>query len=183
MEEIWKDIPEYEWLYQASNLGRIKSLPKYKSKTERIMKQWSSAGYLNISFCRPWDMKTKLVHRLIAETFIQNTENKPCVNHKNWIKTDNNIINLERCTYAENEQHSYNALNKKPSMWMLWKQWYLCKNSKIIWQYTKDRYLIKIWPSAMFVERELGICHGNISACCLWKPKHATAGWYRRKYI
>ena len=108
--EIWKDIKGYEGMYQASNLGQIKSL---KLKKEKILKQCKNEhGYLVVNLCKNGKWKTCRVHRLIADTFIPNPENKPCVNHINGQKDDNNIKNLEFCTYSENMFHAYkNNLN------------------------------------------------------------------------
>ena len=121
MNEIWKDIPEYEGQYQASNLGRIKSLSRLinggtgkRLIPERFIKFAFDKGYYRASlFDNGKRNNLKAVHRVIAQTFIPNPENKKCVNHINGIKTDNRIQNLEWATYSENELHSYRVLGKK----------------------------------------------------------------------
>ena len=125
MLEVWKDIAGYEGLYQISNLGRVKSLPKkvggsiYKKtngmvKTkQRIMspsfvgRNWrNKKGYLSVSLCDGnGGCKRYNVHRLVAETFIPNPNNKPQVNHKDGDKTNNSVDNLEWATREENMQH------------------------------------------------------------------------------
>ena len=110
--EIFKDIIGYEGLYQISNLGNVKSL---KFKKHIILKGGIDLSGYKIVSLRDSNKKqsTKTVHRLVAIAFITNTQNKKCVNHINGIKTDNNLINLEWNTYAENMNHSFkNGLRK-----------------------------------------------------------------------
>lgn len=98
--EIWKDIEGYEGLYQVSNLGRVKSL---KYDKEKIMKLWTNPrGYLNVYLCKNNKKKCGRIHRLVAEAFIPNPDNLPCVDHINCIITDNRVENLRWCTQWSN---------------------------------------------------------------------------------
>lgn len=108
MEEIWKDIENYEGLYQVSNLGRVKSLPNVNHKNEIILKPSISNGYYSVALNKSGKQKRIYIHRLVAEAFIPNPHNLPQVGHKdeNNFKTgdgcNNCVDNLEWCTHKEN---------------------------------------------------------------------------------
>lgn len=118
---IWKDIPEYEGLYQVSNLGEVKSLSKnrnafnsYYVSKERILKPaLNDSGYKIVVLTKNKKPKSLRIHRLVALAFIDNLENKPQVNHKDGNKTNNNVENLEWCTNGENGKHAYKLGLKK----------------------------------------------------------------------
>lgn len=108
MEE-WKDIEGYEGLYQVSNLGRVKSLWFDK---EKILKAYKNRyGYLCIGLCKYGKKKTYKIHRLVASAFIENSNNYPEVNHKDEVKTNNNVNNLEWCTREYN--HNFGTRNQR----------------------------------------------------------------------
>lgn len=108
--EIWKKVESCTWHYEVSNLGRVKSFYKY----EKFLKpRLSSTGYLAVTITRNKKAETTNVHRLVAEAFIPNSENKSQVNHKNGIKTDNNLANLEWVTRSQNGLHSFDIGTNK----------------------------------------------------------------------
>jgi hypothetical protein len=106
MNEIWKDIPNYEGLYQVSNLGRIKSLKKKERSREKILKNSIDfAGYKLAHLYKFNKLKTIRVHRLVLLAFKGNS-NLQC-NHINGVKSDNRLENLEYCTQSENTKHAF----------------------------------------------------------------------------
>lgn len=124
MEEIWKDIKEYEGLYQCSNYGNIRSLDRYIyersgkkqfRKGQIIIPRINKNGYLQFALNKESKRKMVYVHVIVATTFIENPNKFKTVNHKDGNKLNNNIENLEWCSYSENNLHAYKSLNKKPA--------------------------------------------------------------------
>lgn len=107
MIEVWKDITGYEGYYQVSDAGNVKRVQK-----TGVMKI-TFTPYGTVTLCKNHKKKLALVHRLVAEAFIPNPENKKAVNHIDGDKTNNHVDNLEWNTYQENCQHAYdNGLSK-----------------------------------------------------------------------
>jgi len=109
MSEIWKDIAGYEGYYQVSSFGRVKSLKRAKRRAkDKVLVQWDNKkGYLICNLHTPHTKKiTPKVHRLVAQAFIQNPENKPEVNHIDCNTKNNRVSNLEWVTSSENQKHA-----------------------------------------------------------------------------
>ena len=109
--EAWKEIESYESKYEVSNIGRVRSMPRNKSGLGRsyplIMKQSSDKdGYMIVSLRTDGKSYRHRVHRLVAGAFINNEDKKPFVNHKNGVKDDNRVENLEWVTASENAFHA-----------------------------------------------------------------------------
>ena len=115
--EILKWIKNYEGIYQISNYGRVKSFPRNGAgkKIKILVPVISMDGYLRVLLSKNNKRKNCFIHRLVAEAFISNFENKPHVNHKFGNKLDNYFENLEWTTVAENNQHAYNLGLKNPT--------------------------------------------------------------------
>ena len=160
--EVWKDIPGYEGLYQASTLGRIRSLPRSTTGGRVLTQVKGIRGYLQVSLCKDGIWVSKPVHRLIAITFIANPYNLPQVNHKDEDKHNNNLFNLEWCTGDYN--HSYGTINER-----IKENNVNGKCSKQVLQFSIDGMLIKEWSSQHEIERTLGYSHSHISKCCYGK--------------
>lgn len=178
MSEKWKDIKGYETLYQISDRGNVRSLDrkvkcrdnKLKQLKGRIIKQQRySNGYMFVSLSKNGVVKQLLVHRLVGNAFIPNPENKPEINHKNEIKEDNTVGNLEWATRYENVVYGTqlkrgvshrNQFGKNNPMFG--KTGSLNPQSKRIYQFDKEGNLIKEWGSMKLVRKTLGFNESGI---------------------
>lgn len=112
MEEIWKDIKGYEGLYQISNYGRVMSFYKSSKTGGGILQKQIYKGYEFVNLYKNGARKTPKIHRLVAEAFIPNPDGHPFVNHKNEIKNDNIVTNLEWCTPKYNSNYG-DSINRR----------------------------------------------------------------------
>lgn len=185
-QELWKSIIGYENFYEVSNLGRVKSLDRItlpdkihplgqhicgKIKEATINKK---SGYKSVILYKT-KAKRICVHRLVAEAFIPNPDNKPEINHKNGIKTDNRVKNLEWVTKSENQIHRYNVLKQRMPCGKE------CKKSRIILQ-IKNNKIINYFYGSREAEKETGINHSAIIGCCINRKNFKTAGGFEWKY-
>lgn len=178
MKENWKDIPGYEGFYQASDQGRIKSYDKvvatgkchtriYKGRI-KAQRLDSQKHYLITELSKDRKSKTILVHRIIASTFLGDCSGLD-INHKDGVKTNNAITNLEVVTKSENEIHKYRVLKVKHP--------YVGRNGSMhaksvpVLQINKNtNEVVKVYESARLAELD-GYQSSNISLCCNGKQK------------
>lgn len=116
MKEVWKDIEGYKGKYKISNFGHILMLGaysdgrKYKEGLKKTSVDKGGYEYVNLT---NWEgkLKTFKIHRLVAETFIPNPENKPCIDHVDCNRTNNKVDNLRWVTYKENANNPITRIN------------------------------------------------------------------------
>jgi hypothetical protein len=193
MKEIWKDIAGYEKMYQVSNLGRVRSLDRYSwngykywLQRGKILKPCQQkSGYLNVDLSDGHSKSHKYrVHRLVAQAFIPNPNNLPCVNHKDENPQNNKALNLEWCDYRYN--NNYGNHNLKMSLTRQKKKYKSIairngrKASKKVKQLDLNGKLLHIYPSQTEAARKTGSKRNGISDCC--RGKHKSHNGYLWEY-
>lgn len=187
--EIWKDIPKYENLYQVSNFGRVKSLPRYihwthknysiiqtnsKYIPEKILCQNKKrSGYYEVKLYNGKTANYFLVHRLVAKLFIPNINNFSQVNHKDENKLNNSVENLEWCDSKYNA--NYGSRNRKISLYRKESQSgkYNPYHKPVLCIETGIKY-----DSCIAAEKKLGLRKGAIASASNPNEKRKTAGGY-----
>ena len=168
MEELWRDVKDYEGLYMVSNTGRIKSLNYRKTEKSGILKpRKDEAGYLTISLYKDGEQKTYRIHRLVAQAFIPNPEGLPEINHIDEIKANNCVTNLEWCSHQYNINYRHRTEKAKKSM---------VKPVRCVETNT-------IYFSIYEAQRKTGIDANNIGRCANHEKHFRTVGGCHWEYL
>lgn len=166
--EIWKRTDLFGRIIEFSNYGNYRFVDGKRHKEKRL----NAYGYYIIPIYQHDKLHNVLIHREVAKLFINNPNPQrfDCINHKDEIKTNNNVDNLEWCDRAYNNNYgTHNAKNAK-------------SHSKPIVQYTLDGKFLREWQSATIAARELRCAQSAINLCCLRKPKHNSYHGYLWRY-
>ena len=194
--EIWEPIKGYEGFYMVSNLGRIYTLGSSfrfpngglcirGGKIKKL--HMDKDGYLRVSLTKNHKQHTFAVHRLVAENFIPNTNNYPCIDHINGNRSDNSVTNLRWCTWKQNANFELAIKNRSKSS-----KFCYAKNPKIskafekyreskkikIWQYDLNGNLLNVFPSLLDAEKY----SKNVETSCRKKDFFYHDGYIWSKY-
>lgn len=180
MEELWKDIIGFEGSYMISNEGRVKSLPRFVERIafgkitktpvkERMLKLgYDKDGYLSVGLYKNKKCHKAKVHRLVALHFIEHATDGLQVNHKDGVKDNNNVNNLEWMTAQENIQHAFDTdINKL----------------KRVVIHSPEKGSLGIFKSANHVTAISGVNVSHIREICRYTPKRKNAGGYTWRYF
>lgn len=171
MEELWKDIPGFKGYYQASNLGRVRSLDRYvrgKHPDSQVLRKGrilspkvTNKGYLETTLMVEGKCYYKRIHQLIALAFLPNPNDYPHINHINENKQDNRVENLEWCTPKQNTEAYH-------------------ESRVTLYQYSLDGKLIKVWNSITKAAESINGDKGGIHHCCVG---HLSNGNSKKTYL
>lgn len=174
MKEIWKPIKGFESKYEISNLGRLKNI-----KTNHILKMTNQYGdYFSVILYDETHKKSTRIHRLVAEHFIDNPNNYPCVNHKDMNKQNNCTDNLEWCTYSYNTKDAINkGANVLGGVMKHNKNKFYKKYGKL-YQYDKNNNLLNTFYDTNEAHKKTGVCIRNILQVINHQQGRKQAGGY-----
>lgn len=209
--EEWRAVKGYEGLYEVSSFGRVRSLDRWvnHSRGEKALRkgqilklQPNKDGYPMAALCHKQKIKLAQVHRLVADAFVPNPDNLPCVNHRNEIKDCNIPDNLEHCTVAYNNSYG-TKLKKQAEKQRGQKRPQVAEKlrgitrseetkqrcteakrlkMKPVLQYALGGELIGEYESIKEAYRQTGVHYGNICSCCVGRC-HTAGGfvWHYKK--
>lgn len=191
MKEEWKPVVGWESTHKVSNLGRVKSIhrtiicsdgrkieyPEYE------LKQHEWCGYMKVHLNCGKKRKWEYVHRIVGQAFLDNPDNLPCINHKDYNRSNNIADNLEFCTYKYNNDYS-NSTQKMLEASRKVKSWEKAVpksveiTSKPVLQFTLDGRFVAEYPSTQEAARQTGAKH----ICCVCNGKRKSAAGYIWRY-
>ena len=161
MNEVWMPVIGFESLYEVSNEGRVRSLPRKTTRGKILKPSIDKDGYHRVNLVDGKISKFFRVHRIVAQAFIDNPLNLPVVNHKDENKQNNRVDNLEYCTVEYNTNHNGATIRRGLSQ------------RRAINQFDLDGNFIARWSGAVEVAQSLGYKSGNISSVCQGSRKSA----------
>lgn len=167
--EVWKPVVGYEGLYEVSNIGRVRSINFHKSGKAKVMRpSFNTWGYLIVDLRKNNKRHSYTVHRLVALAFIPNPDNLPEINHKNEIKYDNTVENLEWCTRKYNI--NYGTGNERRG------------RRKSIVQFDNNGNVVRKWESGFAASRYYQIDRHGIYNCLHGKQKTCKGFVWKYEY-
>ena len=195
--EIWKPVVGYEGWYEVSSFGNLRSVDRTgvdvfgvarRYKGRMISSDSLSYGYPVAILMKNGKRKTVRIHRIVAEAFIPNPDNKPFIDHIDTNKLNNSLSNLRWCTDKENSNNEITKEKNRANGLRMWEEGCFDNRNNThyrkVAQYTRDGEYIKTWDSIVEVEAALGIDASSISSLCLGtNPKRHTAGGYKWKHV
>ena len=196
--EIWRPVKGFEGLYEVSSLARVRSLDRavlgINGSTRiikgKILNQTVNAyGYYSVGLYRDGKGLNRRVHRIFAEAFIPNPENKPCIDHINRDTKDNRIENLRWCTQKENMNNPHTRKYARVAIYNentyrkaldTKAKFKVGKYERPVFMYDANGMFLREFKSASEASRETGIDAGTIMAVCLHRGERGkqTAGGY-----
>lgn len=159
----WFDIPGYEGLYQIRRDGTVRNAKSLKVLTGNV----NSHGYIVMSLSRGGKKKDCKLHRLLALTFMPNTSDFDCINHKDENKLNNSLENLEWCTKGQNNRHAREILG-------------VDMTAKPVCQSTMAGDFVALWANITVAAKNVGITGPCITSCC--EGRSETAGGFVWNY-
>lgn len=172
MNEVWRDIPGYEGLYQVSDCGNVRSL-NYRNK--RMVRQLCfkphRQGYLQVELHNRGERKTFTVHRLVGVAFVDGYADGLIINHKDENKKNNHYSNLEWCTVSDNVKHSLHHRISPPRR--NYPKYKPRKDKQKVCQLNNEGEILRVWDSTIAVKAALGYSDSSIKQCCRGNRKTA----------
>ena len=170
--EVWRDVVGYEGLYEVSNRGNVRSLNwRGTGITKTIQQKKHNRGYWQVILSVDGVQKTFLVHRLVANAFLDNPNHLPLINHKDENRKNNNAENLEWCSRSYNVRYSNHGGIKKR----------IGRNTHLqVEQVAMDGSIVATWKNSRYVFLTTGMSDWSISECCRGNRKSAYG--YRWQY-
>ena len=195
LNEVWKPVKGFEGLYEVSNLGNVRSVDRYvmngnrccllKGKPKKAYPH--SMGYLMADLYKNGQGIHYLIHRLVAEAFIPNPKNLPCIDHINTIKTDNRVENLRWCSHKENmnnpltREHNKNRPKEVYEKILATKRKNQCYHCEIPVYYVDEDGSKRSFKSMAEAQRQTNIHHSCISLSINKKRPILGRQWYKEE--